>query len=426
MRDILTLYRHELRMAFRERSIVVGSILMPLALYPLILWLAFTGITFVQGQTEGQVARIVVRNPPAAHPALSSALKVKDKFQVVAETDPRRTTGQVRSGDIDAVVAFTPAEGDAAALAGNFAATVTFDASKERSVAARDRVVSAVERYRDDWLEREAKTRDVSAAAWGTFTVADRDVSTGRQIGARILSLMLPLFFVIMVAIGCFYPAIDTTAGERERGTWETTLTLSVPRTRVVLAKYLSVATLGCLAGIINVAAMLATIRPILAPLLARSGEQLEFAVSPWSLPVVILGAVLLAGFAAAGMMIFAVFARTFKEGQAMITPFYMLLFLPVFFMQDPEVVLTTRRALLPVMNVALMIREAILGRLPWPQVALTCLVSVALIALCIRVATFILRFEDVVVGSYGGSFWKFFSRRILGRTPKRGAVEGS
>jgi sodium transport system permease protein len=426
MRDILTLYRHELRMAFRERSIVVGSILMPLVLYPLILWLAFTGITFVQGQTEGQVARIVVRHPPVAHPALSSALKVTDRFQVVTEADARRAVERVRTGDVDAVVAFTPAEGGAAALSGNFTVALTFDASKERSVAARDRIASAVERYRDDWLEREAKTRNVPGAEWGTFTVADRDVSTGRQIGARILSLMLPLFFVIMVAIGCFYPAIDSTAGERERGTWETMLTLSVPRTRVVLAKYLSVATLGCLAGLINVAAMLATIRPILSPLLARTGEQLEFTISPWSLPVVLLGAMLLAGFTAAGMMIFAVFARTFKEGQAMITPFYLLLFVPIFFMQDPEVVLTTRRALLPVMNVALMIREAILGRLPWTEIALTCLVSVALIALCIRIATFILRFEDVVIGSYGGSFARFFSRRILGRTPKRRAAEGA
>ena len=426
MRDILTLYRHELRMAFRERSIVIGSVLMPLVLYPAILWLAFTGIMFVQGQTEGQVARIVVHNLAIVHPALSSALKVPDKFQIVAEPDARRAAELVRAGDVDVVIAFTPATGDAAALSGNFSATLTFDASKERSAAGRERVASAVERFRDDWLEREAKARSIPAPAWGAFTLADRNVSTGRQIGARILSMMLPLFFVIMVAIGCFYPAIDTTAGERERGTWETMLTLSVPRTRIVLAKYLSVATLGCLAGLINLAAMLATIRPILAPLVARAGERLEFAVSPWSLPVVLLGAVLLSGFAAAGMMMFAVFARTFKEGQAMITPFYILLFVPVFFMQDPEVVLTTKRALLPVMNVALMIREAILGRLPWPQIAVTCLSSIASIALCIRAATFILRFEDVVIGSYGGSFFKFLSSRILGRTPKRGAQEGA
>ena len=426
MRDILTLYRHELRMAFRERSIVIGSVLMPLVLYPAILWLAFTGIMFVQGQTEGQVARIVVHNLAIVHPALSSALKVPDKFQIVAEPDARRAAALVRAGDVDVFIAFTPATGDAAALSGNFSATLTFDASKERSAAGRERVASAVERFRDDWLEREAKARSIPAPAWGAFTLADRNVSTGRQVGARILSMMLPLFFVIMVAIGCFYPAIDTTAGERERGTWETMLTLSVPRTRIVLAKYLSVATLGCLAGLINLAAMLATIRPILAPLVARAGERLEFAVSPWSLPVVLLGAVLLSGFAAAGMMMFAVFARTFKEGQAMVTPFYMLLFIPVFFIQDPEVTLTTKRALLPVMNVALMIREAILGRLPWPQIAVAILSSVALIAVCVRVATVILRFEDVMIGSYGGSFGRFFSSRILGRTPKRGAEEGA
>jgi hypothetical protein len=94
--------------------------------------------------------------------------------------------------------------------------------------------------------------------------------------------------------------------------------------------------------------------------------------------------------------------------------------------MQDPEVTLTTKRALLPVMNVALMIREAILGRLPWLQIAVTILSSVALIAVCVRVATVILRFEDVMIGSYGGSFVRFFSSRILGRTPKRGAQEGA
>ncbi len=39
-----------------------------------------------------------------------------------------------------------------------------------------------------------------------------------------ILGLIAPLYFVIMVAVGCLYPAVDTTAGEHERGTWETTL----------------------------------------------------------------------------------------------------------------------------------------------------------------------------------------------------------
>ena len=231
------------------------------------------------GQTEGQVARIVVHASAPVHPALSNALRVAGKFQVVQEPDARRAAELVRAGDVDVLVAFAPAAGDAAALAGNFSATLTFDASKERSAAARDRVASTIETFREDWLEREAKARSVPTAAWGAFTLADRDVSTGRQIGARILSLMLPLFFVIMVAVGCFYPAIDATAGERERGTWETMLTLSVPRTRVVLAKYLSVATLGCLAGLINLAAMLAHHPP--DPRAARSRAPASGSSSP-------------------------------------------------------------------------------------------------------------------------------------------------
>ena len=59
---------------------------------------------------------------------------------------------------------------------------------------------------------------------------------------------MMSFFLVIMVALGCFVPSIDSTAGERERSTWETLMTVSAPRSSVILAKYLYVATLGILA----------------------------------------------------------------------------------------------------------------------------------------------------------------------------------
>ena len=45
-----------------------------------------------------------------------------------------------------------------------------------------------------------------------------------------------------LVAVGCFYPAIDSTAGERERSTWETLMTVSASRGSIIAAKYLYVA----------------------------------------------------------------------------------------------------------------------------------------------------------------------------------------
>ena len=149
---------------------------------------------------------------------------------------------------------------------------------------------------------------------------------------------------------------------------------------------------------------MTLTMKPILAPLLAKSGEVLEFSMPLGALPVMAAAAVLLAGFVAAGMMIFASFARTFKEGQSMITPFYMLIMLPVMFLQVPGLEFSFLLAAIPVVNVTMMVREAIAGIFHWPQIGLTIAVSAAVIAALLRLATFILRFEDVMIGSYGGT----------------------
>jgi sodium transport system permease protein len=224
--------------------------------------------------------------------------------------------------------------------------------------------------------------------------------------------------------VGCFYPAVDATAGERERHTWETLMTVAASRGSIVTAKYLYVATMGCVAGLLNLAAMVVTIKPILAPLVAKSGEVLEFSMPLRAVPVMAAAAVLLAGFVAAGMMVFAAFARTFKEGQSMITPFYMLILLPVMFLQVPGLEFSFLLAAIPVINVTMMVREAISGSFHWPQIVLTMGVSVAVIAASLGLATFILRFEDVMIGSYGGRLATFLRERVLkvARKPVRTA----
>ncbi|MFZ5786382.1 MAG: ABC transporter permease [Acidobacteriota bacterium] len=408
------LYRREMRTALREKNIVVNSILIPIFLYPFMLWAVFTGVMFVQGQTEGMVARVAVAAVPDAHRDLRREMEKGEGIRL--EPADAAVLERIRDGSLDALLEFLPAEGDAARLTDNFRARVSFDGSKERSRAARDRLEEALRRYREAWLEREAARLGIGAEAWQVFTVTPRNMASGKEMGRFILGLMLPLFFVIMVAVGCFYPAIDATAGERERSTWETLMTVAAPRWAIVVSKYLVVTTFGLLAGILNLTAMTVTMRPVLRPLLERSGESLEFAVPLAALPVLATGALLLAAFAAAGMMVFAVFARTFKEGQSMVTPFYMLLLVPVMFLQVPGLQFSLPLALIPVVNVTMMIREAISGTFRAPQIALTLVSSAALVAGALALATAILRHEDVVIGSYGGSFNRMVKERLLAR----------
>jgi sodium transport system permease protein len=418
-RQVWILYVRELRGAMRERNIVINSLLIPLLLYPFLLWVAFTGITFVQGQNEGFRSRVQVDNWPPEHRLLRRAFEAETQLDLVAPDasgrDPER---QLADGILDVWVEFLPAQEDALTLAGNFRARVTFTESKERSVMARDRVRRIIDRYREEWLEREAAALGLAPSRWQVFTIASENVATDRQVGGFLLGLMLPVFFVVAVAMGCFYPAVDATAGERERGTWETLMSTGANRWSIAMAKYLLVASLGCLAGLLNLTALALTMRPIFGPLLERTGDTLAFSVMLPAVPVIALGAVLLAGFVAAGMLLFAAFARTFKEGQSMITPFFMVIVVPVLFVQAPGLVFSPVLACVPVVNVVLMIRAALTGSFPWVPILLTTMVSLLLLAVCVRLGAYFLQFETVLVGSHRG-FRSFLVRQIL-RRPAR------
>ncbi|MCU0291967.1 MAG: ABC transporter permease [Thermoanaerobaculaceae bacterium] len=418
-REVKLLYLRELRAALREKMIVTNSIVLPIVLYPFILWAMFTGVMFVQGQTEGFVSRVVIEGLPAAHAALGRQIERDDRFEV-RKVSPTRAEAerQIREGDLDALVVFAPAPDDGRALPDNFAVTIVCDGAKERSTGARDRVKGMIAKHREAWLKRESARLGATPADWQAFTIQERNVASGRQMGSFLMSMMLPLFFVVMVAMGCFYPAVDATAGERERNTWETLMSLAASRGSIVAAKYLYVATMGCVAGLLNLVAMALSMKPMLSPLLARAGESFDFSVSPGAALVGVLAALLLAGFVAAGMMIFASFARTFKDGQSMITPFYLIVLMPILLVNGQGVKLTWPLAFLPVANISLMMREALTGSFPWPQMAVTVAVSILLILASLRLATAILRFEDVVIGSYGGSLQKLIRDRLLRRSP--------
>lgn len=439
--EIKLLYLHELRSAFRERTIVVNGILMPIFLYPVMLWVMFSAMMFVQGLNEGFTSRVVVEGEvPPVHAALLDSLVAQKEVVVLgreaagadeedsvpASPAPDDPVAALQAGDLDAIVRFaTPDTGAAAAISDNLRVTVLFDRSESRSRTARGRVDGAVSGHRSRWLAGRAGALELDEAQRTLYAVTSENVSSEEELGAMFLGQILSLLLVIMVAMGCFVPSVDTTAGERERSTWETLMTVAASRKSVVVAKYLYVATLGILAGLLNVVAMFLSIGALLKPLL-EGNDALSFSVPLLALPVMAMGAVVLALFFAAGMMILASFARTFKDGQAMIMPVYFLIVLPMLLGQQTDLTLTPAIASIPVANVAMMIRDALGGVFLWPLIAQTLLVNLAVVALFLWVARRVLAFEEFLMGSFDGSFWRFSRDRILRRNKNPRVAEAT
>jgi sodium transport system permease protein len=423
-RDIWILYRMELRSALRERAIVVYSILLPIFLYPVMLWVSFTAMTFITGVTAGFTSRVaLVGEVPEVHQPLLDTLQAMTNLELTRALGEDEALGLIQAGELDALLSLQAPGPEGRGLAGNLRFVLRYDGSESRSDVARARVEGVVSEYRSGWVAREAEAVGLTEEARALFLLAREDVSTEEARGTMVLAMMIPLFLIIMVAVGCFYPAVDTTAGERERSTWETLMTTSASRASVVTAKYLYVATMGVAAGLLNVAAIFLSMGAIMAPLMGEAGGM-SFRIPLLAIPVMMAGSVGLALLLSAGMMILASFARTFKDGQAMIQPVYVVaVLIPLLLGQQTDRTLTPELALIPIANVAMMIRDAIGGVFLWPLIAMTLLVDLALVVLCLWLARFVLRFEDVLLGSFDGSFWQFARARMW---PRRAGKEAA
>jgi len=405
-KDIGILYSRELKSALRERSIVVNSILIPIILYPLMFWLMYTGFTFVSGQASELDSRVAVGNLPAYHDQLRREIATDKTIKITTSADPQ---SDLRQGSLDAFVEFVDVTPD------SFRARISYDESRDQSSQARSRIEQKVTQYRQRFLQSAATKLGLTREQYQDFWIERENVSSDRQMGQFILGLLLPLMLIVMLALGAFYPAIDATAGERENSTWETIMTAGTSRTNVVLAQYFYVATMSATAAILNVTAMMFSMRTILSPLGGNVG-QATFRIPLQSIPVIILGVVLMSLFVAAGMMILASFARNFKEGQSLVSPIYLAIIMPVMFLQAPGTEFNSRLAMIPVVNVTMMFREAITGVFHWPLIGITVLVEVVCLILALKIATTILSHEDIVTGNYNGTFGKFLKERLLRR----------
>jgi sodium transport system permease protein len=393
-----------------------------MVLYPGILWILFSAITFVEGQADTVTARVAVRNLPDEHAGLRTLMMARQNIRLA---DTGESDAALERGDIDVILDFygdsrTREEADARSPDVG-SVVLIYDGARERSRTARFRIERVLEDYREGSLLGTLRTSGLLPAEVQQFWIEQQNVASDREMGGFFLGMFVPTFMIVMIGVGAMYPAVDTTAGERETSTWETLLTTGVSRRSIVIAKYLYVATMSLTAGLLNLAAMSLTLGGVVE---ALSGDTRFQVVLPLGgVLVIVLGTALLALFMAAGMMILASFARTFKEGQSMVAPLYAAIFIPVMFLQSPTIGLTPALALVPVVNVALMIREAVAGIYQWPLIGLTFLVEIATVVVALAFATRILRQEGFVLGTHPNPLTRFWRRRRRTEGPRGGSA---
>lgn len=220
------------------------------------------------------------------------------------------------------------------------------------------------------------------------------------------LLTLVPLILILMTITGAVYPAIDLTAGERERGTLEILVAAPVPRLALLLAKYFAVLTVALLTAAVNLTMMTLTV------MIGGMGPLLfgESGLSPL-LVFQVLGLLLLfATFFSALLLTLTSFARSFKEAQAYLIPLMMVAIAPGLMSLAPELRLEGPLSIAPLINIVLLGRDVLEHTAEAPMVAVV-VVSTLLYALsAIAVAARTFAAEAVLYSTESG--WADLFRR--------------
>jgi sodium transport system permease protein len=172
--------------------------------------------------------------------------------------------------------------------------------------------------------------------------------------GIVSLAALVPLILILMTITGAVYPAIDLTAGERERGTLEILIAAPVSRFELLAAKYVSVVAVAVLNAVVNLLCMSITVSwsGLGATVFGSGGLTFFLLLQIFALLL------LFAGFFSAVLLCITSFARSFKEAQAYLIPLMLASLTPGVLAMMPGLKLGGVLAVLPLVNIVLLTRD--------------------------------------------------------------------
>jgi len=272
----------------------------------LLLMIIIVGKSLLRDQTENKLKLNVIGAENA--PTLMMFLKQNNVEVVPGPADPEEA---VRNGDVNIVLVIPKTYGEDFEQGHPAAVQVIMDSSRQSAISDIQRVSRLLDNYSEAIGSLRLMTRGISPTVTDVLAVETVDLSTP-QTQVLIFLNMMPYFIIMVVFVGGMYVIIDTTAGERERGSLEPLLINPVARSEFVMGKLLASIPFAILSVFVTLLAFALSFNafPIEDYIGYPMSIDLRALVGIFiiSLPMILL--------ASAVQMIITSFTRSFKEAQ--------------------------------------------------------------------------------------------------------------
>jgi ABC-type Na+ efflux pump permease subunit len=265
------IYLKEMMEALRDRRTLFLMIGVPILLYPIIFLM-------MGALAESYLADLATRTIKVAvwgeaPPGLEDMLTEDDELPVeIVNVDAGESSDVCAAArqllideKVEVIVRFDPeilceeseedaASDEGAAPLGRF--EILFDGANLFSGKSQDDMLELLEQYSSDALRNHLTRAGLDPELSEPFGIASVNLAGEERMSGHYAGRVLPSIVIMMVLLGAFYPAIDLTAGEKERSTLETLISAPIHASEIVAGKYLAVVTIALIASGANLASM--------------------------------------------------------------------------------------------------------------------------------------------------------------------------
>jgi sodium transport system permease protein len=398
LRNIGIVYRKELVDSLRDRRTVISMVAVPLLLMPLLT--IGVGVILVRqvGRAMEEIPQVMILGGQDSPSVRAELEKLKDVKIVPERPD---YADEISNKQIRAAVEIPPGFDSKLAAGGPMTVKIYMYEGEMKSGFGADRLQKFFRDLRDRTVKGNLEAHQLPESLIHPFDIREQNVAPAEKVGGAVLGGIVPYFVILLCLTGAMYPAMDLTAGEKERGTIETILCSPVSRTHLVLGKFLTVLTASIATAILSLASMSVSFsveKQLLIGLAHGTADSaLQVTISGKAVASIFLVVLPLAVFFSAALLALSLFAKSFKEAQSYLSPLMIIVVLPAVAALLPGVELTMPLALVPVLNTSLVSKEIITGTYHWFYIALIFVSSSIYAAIAITIAVKLFQREDVL-----------------------------
>lgn len=387
-RPVWAVLRKELVDGIRDRRSVMSALIPPL-MWPLMIVLMLNFIAEKRRQADDIELPIV-----GARHAETLVDWLKQQRGVEVVDGPEDPYTAVRDGDVKFVIVIPEDYNELFAQSKAVEVELVIDRSDDDAGVFVRRARRLLSSYSGQIGMLRLVARGVSPAVAAPIRIDEVDVSSAQQRAAMVMAF-LPMFLVLATFVGGMNIAIDTTAGERERGSLEPLLVNPAPRKSIVAGKWLASVVFAWVSVLLTFVLLQQAMER--APL---ESLGMRFQLDAGDVGA-LLAAVIPLAFLASGLQVLvASFARSYKEAQTYVSFLIFVPMLPAFVMMFSPIDPQPWLAMIPLLGQHLLITEAMRGETGSLLVSLGAGVTVTLSGLaCVAVTTRLFQREKIIFG---------------------------